>query len=190
MLLLAALGDRDSSVTQTIDRTNGVPVGVAGPKGRILERLKGFPDVVTSIEDMFDSGDKLVTRLVWRGTHTGPYGGVAATGKLVEVRDTANCPHWCAPFHPIGTLIAGHAVQGAFSALIASSKLAVIVAKKPKTERGAAIAWWTAWPRNATSSGGYLVNVMSWRLTQALPTRWAREPDIYSSPRRYARYVT
>ena len=81
-------------------------------------------------------------------------------------------------------------MQGAFSALIASSKLAVTVAKKPKTERGAAIAWWTAWPRNATSSGGYLVNVMSWRLTQALPTRWAREPDIYSSPRRYARYVT
>jgi predicted ester cyclase len=27
--------------------------------------------------------------LIWRGTHTGPYGGVAATGKPVEVRDTA-----------------------------------------------------------------------------------------------------
>ena len=38
---------------------------------------------------MFVSGDKLAVTLIWRGTHTGPYGGVAATGKPVEVRDTA-----------------------------------------------------------------------------------------------------
>jgi predicted ester cyclase len=70
-------------------RTNGVHVGVAGPVGRIRERLTGFPDVTTSIEDMFVSGDKLAVTLIWRGTHTGPYGGVAATGKPVAVRDTA-----------------------------------------------------------------------------------------------------
>jgi predicted ester cyclase len=70
-------------------RTNGVLVGVAGPKDRILARLKGFPDIVTSIEDMFAAGDKLVIRLVWRGTHSGQYGGVEPTGKTVEVRDTA-----------------------------------------------------------------------------------------------------
>ncbi len=70
-------------------RTNGVHVGVAGPVGRIRERLTGFPDVTTSIVDMFATGDKLAVTLMWRGTHTGPYGGVAATGKPVEVRDTA-----------------------------------------------------------------------------------------------------
>jgi predicted ester cyclase len=70
-------------------RTNGVHVGVAGPVGRIRDRLAGFPDVTTSIQDIFVSGDKLAVTLVWRGTHTGPYGGVAATGKPVEVRDTA-----------------------------------------------------------------------------------------------------
>jgi predicted ester cyclase len=70
-------------------RTNGVHVGVAGPVGRIRERLTGFPDVSTTIQDMFVSGDKLAVTLIWRGTHTGPYGGVAATGKPVEVRDTA-----------------------------------------------------------------------------------------------------
>jgi predicted ester cyclase len=70
-------------------RTNGVHVGVAGPVGRIRERLAAFPDLTTSIEDMFVSGDKLAVTLIWRGTHTGPYGGVAATGKPVEVRDTA-----------------------------------------------------------------------------------------------------
>ena len=70
-------------------RTNGVHVGVAGPAGRIRERLTGFPDLTTSIQDMFVSGDKLAVTLIWRGTHTGPYGGVAATGQPVEVRDTA-----------------------------------------------------------------------------------------------------
>jgi predicted ester cyclase len=70
-------------------RTNGVLVGVAGPVGRIRDRLAGFPDLTTSIEDMFVSGAKLAVTLMWRGTHTGDYGGVAATGKRVEVRDTA-----------------------------------------------------------------------------------------------------
>jgi predicted ester cyclase len=70
-------------------RTNGVHVGVAGPVGRIRDRLTGFPDVTTGIQDMFVSGDKLAVTLIWRGTHTGPYGGVAATGRSVEVRDTA-----------------------------------------------------------------------------------------------------
>jgi predicted ester cyclase len=70
-------------------RTNGVHVGVAGPVGRIRDRLTGFPDVTTSIQDMFVAGNKLAVTLIWRGTHTGPYGGVAPTGKPVEVRDTA-----------------------------------------------------------------------------------------------------
>jgi predicted ester cyclase len=70
-------------------RTNGVHVGVAGPVGRIRERLTGFPDLVTSIEDLFVSGDKLAVTLIWRGTHAGPYGGVPATGRPVQVRDTA-----------------------------------------------------------------------------------------------------
>jgi predicted ester cyclase len=70
-------------------RTNGVRVGVAGPVGRIRDRLAGFPDLTTSIEDMFVSGDSLAVTLIWSGTHTGMYGGVAATGKPVKVRDTA-----------------------------------------------------------------------------------------------------
>jgi predicted ester cyclase len=82
---LAMAGDIFSEELQT----NGVHVGVAGPADRIRDRLAGFPDVTTTIEDMFVSGDKLAVTLIWRGTHTGPYGGVAATGKPVEVRDTA-----------------------------------------------------------------------------------------------------
>jgi predicted ester cyclase len=70
-------------------RTNGVRVGVAGPVSRIRDRLAGCPDLSTSIQDMFVAGDKLAVTLIWRGTHTGPYGGVPATGQPVEVRDTA-----------------------------------------------------------------------------------------------------
>jgi predicted ester cyclase len=70
-------------------RTNGVLVGVAGPVARIRDRLTGFPDLTTSIEDMFVSGAKLAVTLMWSGTHAGPYGGVPATGKRVEVRDSA-----------------------------------------------------------------------------------------------------
>jgi hypothetical protein len=49
-------------------RTNGVLVGVAGPKRRIQERLAGFGDPTTTIEDMFSENDKIVTRLVGRRT--------------------------------------------------------------------------------------------------------------------------
>jgi predicted ester cyclase len=62
---------------------------VARPKRRIQERLAAFPDLTTTIEDMFSAHDKIVTRLVWRGTHTSSYGGVKATGKPVEVWDFA-----------------------------------------------------------------------------------------------------
>jgi predicted ester cyclase len=69
-------------------RTNGVLVGVAGHKRGIQRRLAAFPDLTTTIEDMFSAYDKIVTRHVWRGTHRGSYGGVKATGKPVEVRET------------------------------------------------------------------------------------------------------
>jgi hypothetical protein len=38
---------------------------------------------------MLSAHDKVVTRHVWHGTHTGSYGGVKVTGKPVEVRDLA-----------------------------------------------------------------------------------------------------
>ena len=52
-------------------------------------RLAAFPDLTMTIEDMFSAHDKIVTRLVWRATHSGSYGGVKAAGKPVEVRDFA-----------------------------------------------------------------------------------------------------
>ncbi len=38
--------------------TNGVLVGATGPKHGIRERLAGFPDLTTTIEDIFSAHDK------------------------------------------------------------------------------------------------------------------------------------
>jgi len=43
-----------------------------------------FPDMSLNIEELFAKGDKVVLRYVCRGTHTGEFEGVAATGKQVE----------------------------------------------------------------------------------------------------------
>jgi predicted ester cyclase len=51
---------------------------------------RGLPDLLVDIEDMFSAHDKVVTRLVWRGTHTGSYAGIKATGKRVPVPDFAH----------------------------------------------------------------------------------------------------
>jgi predicted ester cyclase len=65
---------------------SGVVVGPAGPKRNIRNRLVGFPDLVSVVEQLLTVGETAVLRLRWTGTHTGPYLGVAATGRRVEVR--------------------------------------------------------------------------------------------------------
>ncbi len=69
--------------------TNGVAVGIEGPKRNNRNRLAGFPDVHAVIEDIIEAGDRFVIRLVWQGTHTGPYSGVSATRRVVRVRGLA-----------------------------------------------------------------------------------------------------
>ncbi len=58
---------------------------LVGPKRRMQERLAGFPGITTSIEGWFSADDKVVTLLVWRGTHTGSYRAFGPVGKPGEV---------------------------------------------------------------------------------------------------------
>lgn len=46
----------------------------------------GLPDVVVTMEDVIISGDRVVGRFVYRGTHTGDLLGIPATGATVEMR--------------------------------------------------------------------------------------------------------
>src|SRR5690349_21555938 len=78
----------------------------------------------------------------------------------------------CALSPSIEVLVAGRALKGVFGALLTPSALAVIVAAFPPAERGGAIGSWTAWAGIATVIGplvgGYLVDMVSWRLIFAL----------------------
>jgi len=46
----------------------------------------GLPDVRVTMEDLVVSGDRVVGRFVYRGTHNGDLMGIPATGKPVEMR--------------------------------------------------------------------------------------------------------
>ena len=56
----------------------------AGPDGvkRLIAGLRtGFPDLQTTIEDIFADGEKVVVRFTARGTQSGPFMGIAPTGR-------------------------------------------------------------------------------------------------------------
>ena len=46
----------------------------------------GLPDVSVTMEDLVISGDGVVDRFTYRGTHTGNFVGIPAGGKPVEMR--------------------------------------------------------------------------------------------------------
>ncbi|VVJ21910.1 Uncharacterised protein [Amycolatopsis camponoti] len=46
----------------------------------------GLPDVAVTMEDLIVSGDRVVGRFTYRGTHTGDLLGIPASGASVEMR--------------------------------------------------------------------------------------------------------
>ena len=66
-----------------IDRSPG-PGQLPGPAG-IVDAVKRYrtaiPDLEVKVEDVVISGDRVVTRETWRGTHMEEIAGVPATGK-------------------------------------------------------------------------------------------------------------
>ena len=59
----------------------------------VVENIKtwhtGFPDGRMTLEDVYTEGDKAVVRTTFRGTHSGPFGGVSPSGKKVTVTSIA-----------------------------------------------------------------------------------------------------
>lgn len=54
--------------------------------GALTDELRtAFPDVTSSVDDVFGNETKMVARYTVRGTHQGDFGEVAATGNQVEV---------------------------------------------------------------------------------------------------------
>ena len=86
-------GDLDGAVAvfapNAVVHSSGAPhpLTVEGFKqfGGVI--LGAFPGGTATIEDMIVEGDKVVSRLTYRGTHTGDLMGIPPTGKSVTVSE-------------------------------------------------------------------------------------------------------
>ena len=79
------------------------PVGPEEVKEHVVKMLRGaFPDLHQSVEEMIAEGDNVVVRGTFRGTHQGPFAGLAPTGKpfamtaieIFRVADGKLPEHW------------------------------------------------------------------------------------------------
>jgi steroid delta-isomerase-like uncharacterized protein len=61
-----------------------VPPGRAGVFQDMEQFITALPDMQMTIDDLVAEGDRVVVRFTTRGTHTGPFRGVAPTGKVIQ----------------------------------------------------------------------------------------------------------
>lgn len=59
--------------------------GLSGFQDMMREARVAFPDIYWSVEEQMTDGDRVLTRFVWTGTHSGPFLGIAPTGRRVTV---------------------------------------------------------------------------------------------------------
>ena len=60
-------------------------IGIDSAKAYYANYLTGFSNITFTIKDVFGQGDKLVKHWNFKGTHTGIFFGVPATGKPVNL---------------------------------------------------------------------------------------------------------
>ena len=63
-------------------------VGIDSARAYYANYLTGFSNITFSIKDVFGQGDKLVKYWNFKGTHTGNFFGIPATGKTVSLDGT------------------------------------------------------------------------------------------------------
>ena len=69
-----------------LDPLPGQRQGREGLKEVIAMMRSAFPDMYWVNEESIASGDKVVTRFLWTGTHHGNFLGIPATGRPVTVK--------------------------------------------------------------------------------------------------------
>jgi steroid delta-isomerase-like uncharacterized protein len=62
-------------------------VGLEANKAFNASLFQGFPDIQHTIKDMISEGDKVVYHTILKGTHTGEFMGIPATGKSAVIHD-------------------------------------------------------------------------------------------------------
>lgn len=63
-------------------------VGIDSARAYYANFLTGFSNITFNIKDVFGQGDKLVKYWNFKGTHTGVFFGIPATGKTVSIDGT------------------------------------------------------------------------------------------------------
>jgi predicted ester cyclase len=56
-----------------------------GWKAYVQSFYTGFPDLQMETHDVLSCGDQVALRVTYRGTHTGPFQGVPATGRSIAI---------------------------------------------------------------------------------------------------------
>jgi steroid delta-isomerase-like uncharacterized protein len=69
-----------------LDPLPGQKQGREGLKEVIGMLRSAFPDINWAVDETVASGDKVVTRFMWTGTHRGTFLGIPATGRSVSVK--------------------------------------------------------------------------------------------------------
>lgn len=79
-----------------------LPSGLSGLQDGLRGFLTVFPDLSVELADLIAEGDRVVARMRWRGTHSAPLFGLAATGRVAiwegidiwRVEDGMLAEHW------------------------------------------------------------------------------------------------
>jgi predicted ester cyclase len=66
---------------------SGAADGLAAYIGRLEALCAAFPDYHWELQEMVVDEDMIAARLIGQGTHTGPFGGIAATGQSVSTQE-------------------------------------------------------------------------------------------------------
>jgi predicted ester cyclase len=66
-------------------RPPGIPPGAEGVRRQFDGFRAAFPDFRATILDQIAEGDRVVTRKVFTGTHSGDFQGIPPTGREVEI---------------------------------------------------------------------------------------------------------
>jgi steroid delta-isomerase-like uncharacterized protein len=100
-----------------IEHQYGLPSTLAEFKRSIAGLRRAFPDLHLEIDELIAQGDKVWARMTARGTHQGPFMGVAPSGRsftitvidVCRIEDGRIVEHWGVPdrfalMHQIGAL--------------------------------------------------------------------------------------
>jgi steroid delta-isomerase-like uncharacterized protein len=72
---------------ELVNHIPGMPGDREGLKMALSGFRAAFPDLTVTVEDVVSCGDRVVDRVTWTATHTGPMMGIPASGKRVTVSE-------------------------------------------------------------------------------------------------------